>query len=108
MGCNKYNNFALLNYRKKKSGLSKSQVDFLVSIYMINNKPTTLQRLDMAEKLGISEDKVRNWFQNKRAKDKRLAKNKENKTFDTDAVDSHSKLYPNCNDLYRKRENHEF
>lgn len=108
MEYNKYNNFALLNYRKKKSGLSKTQVDFLMSIYKVNSKPTTFQRLGIAENLGIPEDKVRNWFQNRRAKDKRASKNQENCSFDKSIIELPSKIYPNCNDLYIKRKNTKF
>lgn len=100
---NQYNDFIYTDYQKRKSGLTKEQIEVLASIYCINKKPTTFERIEMAEKLGVQEYKIKNWFQNRRAKDKKQFK----ETIMAGMHDLNSrdtpKVYPGCSDLYRRR-----
>lgn len=57
-----------------KPRLTKEQHDILESHYQQQNKPNTQTKKTFAESLGVSLDKVNNWFQNRRAKSKQDAK----------------------------------
>ncbi|KAK4560298.1 hypothetical protein LTR86_005492 [Recurvomyces mirabilis] len=57
-----------------KPRLTKSQHEMLESEYNKQNKPSTNVKKGFAETLGVSLDKVNNWFQNRRAKSKQDAK----------------------------------
>lgn len=103
---NQYNDFLSSGYQKRKAGLSKQQIEVLASIYMANKKPNAYQRLQIAERLSAEEDKIKNWFQNRRAKDKKMhRKNKMLEGLDglEGAGETSPKMYPDCNDLYRRR-----
>lgn len=105
-----YNNFFYNCNNKKKPGLSKQQTDILARIYAINTKPSTLQRIEIARNLNVPEDKVKNWFQNKRAKDKKIRNEMSDETFrNFDGKyfrDFTFEIFPSCNDLYRKKPKH--
>ncbi len=92
---------------QKRIKLTPQQIKSLNSFYDINPKPGNKDRLKLSQTLGIGIDKIKNWFQNRRAKDKK------------DLIDASSDLsvcmaeatkdvlttvYPNCNDLYRRRD----
>ncbi|GAM87738.1 hypothetical protein ANO11243_057650 [Dothideomycetidae sp. 11243] len=57
-----------------KPRLTKEQHDILENHYQAQNKPNTQTKKGFAEALGVSLDKVNNWFQNRRAKSKQDAK----------------------------------
>lgn len=57
-----------------KPRLSKSQHEMLEVEYSKQAKPSTSTKKGFAEALGVSLDKVNNWFQNRRAKSKQDAK----------------------------------
>ncbi|KAK0928939.1 hypothetical protein LTR29_017220 [Friedmanniomyces endolithicus] len=57
-----------------KPRLSKGQHEMLEAEYLKQNKPSTSTKKGFAEALGVSLDKVNNWFQNRRAKSKQDAK----------------------------------
>ncbi|KAK3113597.1 hypothetical protein LTR53_008951, partial [Teratosphaeriaceae sp. CCFEE 6253] len=57
-----------------KPRLTKGQHEMLEGEYMKQTKPTTSTKKSFAEALGVSLDKVNNWFQNRRAKSKQDAK----------------------------------
>lgn len=91
---------------RKKLGLSNAQTGFLMTVYSVNQKPSIEERALIAKKLGVGCDKVRNWFQNKRAKDKRDSLKYRGLEHDT-AEEPEPRppiVYPDCNDLYRRRQ----
>lgn len=102
-----YSNFYYNCNGKKKPGLNKQQTDILARIYAINPKPTTHQRIEIARNLNVPEDKVKNWFQNRRAKDKKIRNEMEEETYNNcDGKyfnDVYRDIFPSCNDLYRKK-----
>ncbi|KAK0336149.1 hypothetical protein LTR59_002153 [Friedmanniomyces endolithicus] len=57
-----------------KPRLTKGQHEMLEAEYLKQNKPSTSTKKGFAEALGVSLDKVNNWFQNRRAKSKQDAK----------------------------------
>ncbi|KAK5115974.1 hypothetical protein LTR62_000430 [Meristemomyces frigidus] len=57
-----------------KPRLTKSQHEMLENEYNKQNKPSTNIKKGFAETLGVSLDKVNNWFQNRRAKSKQDTK----------------------------------
>ncbi|GAB7366059.1 hypothetical protein MBLNU230_g7626t1 [Neophaeotheca triangularis] len=57
-----------------KPRLSKEQHDILEAHFRNQSKPNTNTKRGFAESLGVSLDKVNNWFQNRRAKSKQDAK----------------------------------
>jgi len=48
------------------------QVEVLEKIYAGDRFPSTEVIKDVADKLGMKQQKVKNWFQNKRAKERRM------------------------------------
>lgn len=98
-----YNDFLNSGYQKKKVGLSKQQIEVLSSIYEVNKKPTAYQRLQIAERLNAEEDKIKNWFQNRRAKDKKMQRECIG-TVKGQSSNGVRRIYPDCSDLYRKRQ----
>ncbi|KAM0681288.1 hypothetical protein GINT2_000487 [Glugoides intestinalis] len=101
---NSYSENQHAGYKRKKSGLSKQQIAVLASIYNLNKKPTTFQRYEIAQRLDVCEDKIKNWFQNRRAKERKVdraltgSKSGFKEDFPCDR-----KLYPACNDLYKRK-----
>ncbi|KAK4507494.1 hypothetical protein PRZ48_001229 [Zasmidium cellare] len=57
-----------------KPRLTKEQHDILEAHYQKQQKPNTNTKKGFADSLGVSLDKVNNWFQNRRAKSKQDAK----------------------------------
>ncbi|KAL1306918.1 hypothetical protein AAFC00_005561 [Neodothiora populina] len=57
-----------------KPRLTKEQHDVLENEFLKQSKPNTNTKKRFAEVLGVSLDKVNNWFQNRRAKSKQDAK----------------------------------
>ncbi|EMD00854.1 hypothetical protein BAUCODRAFT_29233 [Baudoinia panamericana UAMH 10762] len=53
-----------------KPRLTKEQHDVLEKHYQQQSKPSTTTKRGFAEKLGVSLEKINNWFQNRRAKTK--------------------------------------
>lgn len=104
MGDDQRNDFIYSGYQRKRSGLTKQQIEILTSLYTVNKKPTTCQRLQIAESLGVQEDKIKNWFQNRRAKDKKLHRESGMISGNDIGPKRHGNIYPDCNDLYRRRD----
>lgn len=82
--------------------LTHEDKNFLKKYFIINPKPTTLQRTELAIKLNVSKCKIRNWFQNRRAKERwggsEAVRNDISANFDIDQV------YPFCNSLYIRKD----
>ncbi|KAI7403057.1 hypothetical protein KC328_g2526 [Hortaea werneckii] len=57
-----------------KPRLTKEQHDVLEAEFQRQHKPNTITKKRFAEVLGVSLDKVNNWFQNRRAKSKHDAR----------------------------------
>lgn len=85
--------------------LTPEQVDFLNDAYRINSRPSHSERDLYARRLGIGLDKVKNWFQNKRAKDRKDCM--DGPCLEYNDIDQyriyHPKIYPSCSDLYKRR-----
>lgn len=99
-----YNNMFYSYSNRKKPGLNRQQIDVLLRIYAVNTKPSTLQRIEIARNLNVPEDKVKNWFQNKRAKDKKMRCDESFRSYENFGFgESSFEIFPSCNDLYRKK-----
>ncbi|KAI5176510.1 hypothetical protein PAEPH01_2324 [Pancytospora epiphaga] len=83
--------------------LTSEQVEILNDFYMTNHRPSYSERHFVALRLGISDEKVKNWFQNRRAKNKKDSNIDYTQEYTIMDVPSRSDIYPNCNDLYKKR-----
>jgi len=59
---------------KKRQRTSPEQLDILEKIFRTDQMPSHQTRLELADKLGMSARRVQIWFQNKRAKLKRINK----------------------------------
>lgn len=88
-----------------RSKLTADQVQVLLEVYWRNPKPNSYERNGLAERLGLRPEKIKNWFQNKRAKDRKSKSEGPCLEYDTvsENIWVHS-IYPSCNDLYRRRE----
>ncbi|XP_076087989.1 uncharacterized protein LOC143058374 [Mytilus galloprovincialis] len=60
--------------RRKKTNYSAEQVEFLEQVFIISNYPCKKKLEAIALRLNLPEDRVRNWFQNRRARLKRMYK----------------------------------
>ncbi|CAC5406549.1 unnamed protein product [Mytilus coruscus] len=60
--------------RRKKTNYSAEQVEFLEQVFIISNYPCKKKLEAIALRLNLPEDRVRNWFQNRRARLKRTYK----------------------------------
>ncbi|EHY64620.1 hypothetical protein NEAUS04_2551 [Nematocida ausubeli] len=60
----------------KRPRLTTTQTKFLSAVYEQNQKPNNILRKEISKDFNIPIRTVQIWFQNKRAKDKRLRQNK--------------------------------
>lgn len=90
---------------RKRPGLSNAHIDFLTTVYSTNQKPSMRERAQLAKRLGVCVDKVRNWFQNRRARDKRVFSEYHSSRYNIseEPEPKYPAVYPNCNDLYKRR-----
>jgi len=75
---------------KKRQRTSPEQLDILEKIFRTDQMPSHQTRLELADKLGMSARRVQIWFQNKRAKLKRV--NKDTKSPESPPSDSSSSI----------------
>lgn len=59
--------------KKKRQRTTREQLDVLEQYFQMDKMPSQQARSDLAKKLGMSSRRVQIWFQNKRAKLKRVA-----------------------------------
>lgn len=85
--------------------LTAGQVNLLNDVYRSNSRPNYVERHLLAVKLGIADDKIKNWFQNKRAKNRKDATKSPSSGYSSTETASvlRPNVYPNCSDLYKKR-----
>lgn len=89
-----------------RTKLAQGQTHLLNEFYRLNPRPSNGERIFLAKKLGIRLDKIKNWFQNRRAKEKK--EGHESPCLEYRAIACESKrrypsIFPNCSDLYRRR-----
>lgn len=56
---------------QRRIKLTPQQIKSLNKFYNCNSKPGNKDRIKIAEALGIEIERIKNWFQNRRAKDKK-------------------------------------
>lgn len=93
------------NYSSSRVKLSHAQTAMLSDFFMYNPKPGSRERQRIADQLGIGEDKVKNWFQNRRAKERQDNLEEQNIPKKIINIENIYKVFPQCNDLYRRRDN---
>ena len=87
--------------------LSQSQTQLLLEYFRLNSKPSLAEREKLGYRIGISSDKIKNWFQNRRAKIKTDAKEEEFwhlKSSPQIGQVSDIKVYPGCNSFFQPRD----
>ncbi|OQS54868.1 HD-3 [Ecytonucleospora hepatopenaei] len=94
-------------HKSDRVKLSVSQTNVLVSFFKNNPKPTYEERERLGSQINLSADKIKNWFQNKRAKLKIDAKddefwNSKRQTKITQILKT--KVYPGCNNFFQPRD----
>ena len=91
---------------KKKIRLTNNQLYFLKNFYLSNPRPDYEERTILSRELFINEDKIKNWFQNMRAKERKSSRNgpclKYSSITTSSMIDMN--VFPDCNDLYKKRD----
>jgi hypothetical protein len=83
---------------ERKTRLSQEDKDFLIQYFETNSKPSANERADLSLKLNVCDDKIKNWFQNRRAKERCDGGYISKKEIRSD------KIYPHCNSLYIRRD----
>lgn len=90
----------------RKSRLSRSQRDFLNTCFETNSSPNAQERAYIASQSLVSEERVRNWFQNRRARERGDWKASPClNIIETSVFEGYdaSKVHPTSNDLYIRR-----
>lgn len=87
--------------------LSASQTNVLCEFFKINSKPSLSDRERLGRQLNLTPDKIKNWFQNRRAKYKSEAK--ENEFWNSHNIRKihqilDKKVYPGCNNFFQSRD----
>jgi hypothetical protein len=72
MADEKDKNTITTTHPKKRQRTSAAQLDILEKVYLKEKLPSSDLRKELAEKLKMTPRRVQVWFQNKRAKDKRM------------------------------------
>jgi hypothetical protein len=90
---------------KKRRKLTKLVKDFLLKYYETNRSPSFQERMYISQQLSIPEAKIKNWFQNRRAKTKSQAPAVPclNYAHTDKAAAGRPKIYPGSNDLFIRR-----
>ena len=65
-----------LRRQKPRTVFSSDQLKILEAVFKENNYPDAAKRKDVANVTGLPVDRVRVWFQNRRAKEKRLTEDR--------------------------------
>jgi len=65
-----------MTYKQKRKIINKTQYNELMRVFQITEKPSHDERARLARALGMSVREVQVWFQNRRAKNKKGAKNR--------------------------------
>eukprot|EP00800_Vazella_pourtalesii_P001545 TRINITY_DN11428_c0_g1_i1.p1 TRINITY_DN11428_c0_g1~~TRINITY_DN11428_c0_g1_i1.p1 ORF type:complete len:222 (+),score=30.96 TRINITY_DN11428_c0_g1_i1:317-982(+) len=69
-----------VHQKRPRTSITSSQVDLLKNAYNRSSKPSRQTREQLAQDTGLDMRVVQVWFQNRRAKEKRLKKESRNKT----------------------------
>lgn len=87
------------NVRKKS--LTKSKLEILEAAFKQNPFPSKQFKINLAMDLDLELAKIKNWFQNRRAREKKnyLTSDKNN----DDQNFSLPEVFPSCNNLYVRR-----
>lgn len=65
-----------INYKQKRKIINKTQYNELMRVFQITEKPSHDERARLARLLSMSVREVQVWFQNRRAKNKKGARNR--------------------------------
>ncbi|KAI5152492.1 hypothetical protein ENBRE01_2871, partial [Enteropsectra breve] len=70
-------------------------------------RPNNDERVFISEKLSLSHEKIKNWFQNRRAKERRDVLDGPCLEFNNPIQEYKQSLllFPDCSDLFTRREN---
>jgi len=93
----------------RKSEEYNEKVSQLEKYYLSNPKPSTKDKMSISHKIGMDLKKVKNWFQNKNAKERKKLEQRRNslscETYSSDSNDrTASQIFPSCNELYKRRD----
>ncbi|KAF9764983.1 Homeobox protein HD-9 [Nosema granulosis] len=89
------------NHKCPRSKLSQSQKEYLTTYFEMNPRPTTQERAQISIHLGVPESKIKNWFQNRRAKERYAS---EEANLHNRFQNHEEKIYPRCNSLFTRRD----
>jgi len=86
--------------------LTSDQINYLINIYRNTQKPSTEEREALANQLGVPHEKIKNWFQNKRAKERKDVSDGPCLEYNIirEEESPEYKIFPGCSDLYRRRD----
>lgn len=85
-----------------RSKLNQTQKEYLTAFFEMNPRPTTQERAQISIHLGVPESKIKNWFQNRRAKERYA--NEEANLHNRHVGRQEEKIHPGCNSLYFRRD----
>lgn len=92
----------------RKHSFKSDRLTILEQIYLENPKPTSEEKTEIAQSLGLDVAKVKNWFQNRRAKERKIKeriKGASNSASTNIFVENETLplIFPRCNSLFKKR-----
>jgi hypothetical protein len=90
---------------RKKRKMARLVKDFLLKYYETNKNPDVQERMYIAHQLSIPEAKIKNWFQNRRAKTKHQGSEVPclNYIHADKTASGRPRIYPGSNDLFIRR-----
>lgn len=103
---NKYNNsrdfYDSKDITFRKKSLTKSKLETLEMTFRQNPFPSKQLKHNLATELNLDLSKIKNWFQNRRAREKKTFKSAASDHED-DKNTKYVEVYPSCNNLYVRR-----
>ncbi|ORD99121.1 HDG7 [Hepatospora eriocheir] len=102
---NNSNNSFFDGSKENRLKLTSDQTERLKRFFNENPKPNAIERVIISNALNISSDKIKNWFQNYRAKLKNEEEEKKSLLMRQDSIFDLfvPKVYPLCNDLFKSK-----
>ena len=85
-----------------RSKLTLKQTGFLNDAYKQCSRPSSRELHYYAHTLGVTPERIKNWFQNRRAKERREIQERQTQSIGM-VIGLSNRVFPACNDLYRRK-----
>lgn len=87
----------------RRRSLANKTLMLLEEVFQKHNFPSKQTKIDISIQTGYSLSKVKNWFQNRRAREKKIAGIAASLNKNSTTENRISEIYPTCNSLYMRK-----